>query len=68
MMQNENDSYFADPQRTDHTQFTIEIKSVADNEVLEGILRNTSSMLAILNEQRQILALNDTLLKMLGID
>jgi len=68
MMQNENDSYFADPQRAEHTQFSAEIKSVADNEVLEGILRNTSSMLAILNEHRQILALNDTLLKMLGID
>ncbi|MGC9314312.1 MAG: ATP-binding protein [bacterium] len=68
MMKNQNESYFADSERASSSLLKTEIKSVAENEVLEGILRNTSSMLAILNEHRQILALNDTLLKMLGIE
>jgi hypothetical protein len=68
MNAHDDNTFFASPERSRGDELHVELCEVASNEVLKGILRNTSGMLAILNEHRQILAINDTLLKMLGIE
>jgi signal transduction histidine kinase len=62
------DTYFATPERTDDAELASEIAAVSNNPVISGLLRSISGLLAVLDENRQIIALNDSFLKMLGID
>lgn len=61
-------TYFADPERATDQELTTEIEIANDSPVISGLLNSISGMLAILNEHRQILALNVSFLKMLGIE
>lgn len=62
------DTYFAPPQRTEDAELSFEIEAVSKNPVVSGLLRSISGLLAILDGHRQIIALNDSFLKLLGID
>ncbi len=62
------DTFFATPERTDDAELASEIEAVSQNPVISGLLRSISGLLAILDENRQIVALNDSFLKFLGID
>ncbi len=62
------DTYFASPQRAGQESLIAEIDCVNTNQVMSGLLQSISGLLAILNEHRQIVALNDSFLKMLGIE
>ncbi len=62
------DTYFATTERADINEIIREIEIVNKNPVMTGLLHSISGLLAILNEHRQIVALNDSFLKMLGID
>ncbi|MEW5805074.1 MAG: HAMP domain-containing sensor histidine kinase [bacterium] len=61
-------TYFASPERADSAKLTREISLVSNNPVIDGLMKTVTGLLAVLDEHRQIVALNDTLLKMLGID
>jgi signal transduction histidine kinase len=61
------DTYFADPERTGKNELIAEIEIVKTNPIMSGLLHSISGLLAILDEHRQIVALNDSFLKMLGI-
>lgn len=54
--------------RTNEEGVVAEIELVESNPFVTGLLHSVSGLLAILNENRQIIALNDSFLKMLGID
>jgi signal transduction histidine kinase len=60
-------SYFASPERSVQNELVNEIETVSRNAVMSGLLHSVSGLLAILNEHRQILAVNDSLLKILSI-
>ena len=60
------DTYFAPPERSNDEQLRAEIELISKNAVIDGLLHSASGLLAILNEHRQILALNDSLLEALG--
>jgi len=60
-------TYFADPRRTDRKTLVGEIQLVSQDPILSGLLSTVGGLLAILDEQRQIVALNDAFCKMLGI-
>lgn len=62
------DTYFAPAQRTDEKDLVAEIKIINNNPIMTGLLHSISGLLAILDEHRQVVALNDSFLKMLGID
>ncbi len=62
------DTYFAPAERADENELATEIDIVSQNPVVTGLLQSISGLLAVLNEQRQIVALNDSFLKMLGIE
>ena len=60
-------SYFAPAERADESILLEEIKLASENPLIDGLMNVVCGLLAVLNEQRQIVALNETLLAMLGI-
>jgi hypothetical protein len=62
------DTYFASPERANEKDLKTDIEIVSKNPIIDGILEAVSGLLAVLNEQRQIISLNNALLEMLGID
>lgn len=61
------ETHFAPAERVSEATLTTEIDIVCNSEILGGVLHNMSGLLAVLNEHRQLVALNDTFMKMLGI-
>ena len=61
------DTFYASPTRTTPTNLTAEIELINDNPVVTGLLHSVIGLLAVLDENRQIVALNDSLIKILGI-
>jgi len=62
------ETHFASPERATPGELYREIHTAGANPVIDALLKTVSGILAILNEHRQILAINDSLLRMLGID
>jgi signal transduction histidine kinase len=62
------ETYFATPERVSNGELETEIDIVSKNPVMSGLLNSVSGLLAVLDEQRQIVALNDSFLKVIGID
>ena len=60
-------TFFAPAERLEREALSDEISAVTRNPVIDGLLNTVSGLLAVLNPQRQILALNDSFLEMLGI-
>lgn len=52
----------------DESELAIEIEIVSSNPVVTGLLHSISGLLAVLDEHRQIVSLNDSFLQMLGIE
>lgn len=61
-------TYFAPAQRADPRQLRQNINMISRNPLVNTILKSVSGLLAVLNEQRQILAVNELMLESLGID
>lgn len=62
------DTHFATPERLDEHDLSIEINLASQNPVMSVLLKAVSGLLAVLNEHRQIISLNDGFLKMLGVE
>lgn len=62
------ETYFAPAERTDADELREEIASVAENPVLEELLQSVNGLIAVLDEHRQIIALNDSFLRRVGIE
>jgi len=62
------DTYFAPAERCSDEELHERVKTVSRNPVIDGLLKFTSGLLAILDEHRQILAVNASMLEMLGIE
>lgn len=60
--------HFAPAERQGQAELEAEIELVSQNPVMSGLLHSISGLLAILNEHRQIVALNDSFLEVLGVD
>ena len=60
-------THFASPERSSDSDLQQEIEIVSKSPVVDGLLHSISGLLAVLNEHRQIVALNDSFLEMLGI-
>lgn len=61
------DTYYASPERHSGSELQSEISGISNNELINSLLYSVGGLLAVLNEQRQILSVNTTLLKKLGI-
>ncbi len=60
-------TYFAPAERADEKTLSFEIDLVSRNPVMSGLLHSVNGVLGVLNEQRQLLALNDSFLQILGV-
>ena len=61
-------TFFAPAERISGIELQNQMEFVSKNPVMTGMLNIVSGLLAVLNEHRQILALNDHLLEKMGID
>lgn len=62
------DTYFAPAQRTERRKFTNQVETISHSPIMDALLKTTAGILLVLNEDRQIVALNHAFLKELGID
>ena len=62
------DTFFAPAKRADPAELARQVEFIAHSPIVEGLLETTGGLLAILNEQRQVVAVNQWLLDWLGID
>ena len=61
------DGYFIPAARAGGEELRREIETVSKNPVIDRLLETVYGLLAVLNEQRQILAVNHTLLTTMGV-
>lgn len=61
-------TYFAPQEKADIQELATEIEIVSKSPILSGLLDSINGLLCILNEHRQIVALNNSFIKVLGID
>lgn len=61
------DTYFAPAERLEGEDLRREIEIISQNAFIDEMLHTVSGLLAVLNDHRQIVALNDTMMKMLGV-
>ncbi len=59
-------SYFAPPERASNDALAAEIEFAGNNPVISGLLAAVGGLLAVLDEHRQIVALNDEFLQLLN--
>lgn len=62
------DTFYAPAERTDPATLNDEITIVTGSPVMEGLLQTVGGLLAVVNEQRQVVAFNSALLDMLGVE
>ncbi len=60
-------TYFASPERANQQDLVAAIDFAGKNPVISGLLSSVGGLLAVLDQHRQIVALNDEFLQMLGI-
>jgi len=60
-------TYFAPAERTPPPELASSIELISKNPLIDTLLTSVGGLLAILNEQRQIVAVNDALLKSMGV-
>jgi len=60
-------THFAPAVRDDAFRVELQARLVSGNPVMSGVLKSAGGLLAILNERRQIVAVNDALLAELGL-
>ena len=59
-------TYFASPFRSDPRELAYQIEIATHHPVVDGMIRMLGGLVAVLNEHRQIIALNQSMLDILG--
>ena len=62
------ESYFASPDRKSIEEIRSQVELASANPVINTLLKNVGGLMAILNEDRQILVVNDKLFTLIGPD
>jgi signal transduction histidine kinase len=62
------ETHFAIAERLDEAALREELAFVGANPVVSALLQSVAGLLAVLNTHRQILAVNETLLELLGLE
>jgi len=61
------DSYFAPAKKTEKRKLKNQITDICQNPIMDALLKTASGLLVILNEERQIVAMNHSFIEKLGI-
>ncbi|MBI5633354.1 MAG: HAMP domain-containing histidine kinase [Nitrospirae bacterium] len=62
------ETHFASPERATPGELYRDIHEASSNPIVDGLLKTVGGLIAVLNEHRQILAVNNALLDMIGIE
>jgi len=62
------ETHFAPAARTERRKFELQLESVGCEPLMNALLQSVGGLLVVLNEDRQIVALNHAFLSSLGID
>ncbi len=60
-------THFAPPERVGEAELLEEVRALSGNQLVDGLMTLANGLFAVLNEQRQILALNESFLQLMGI-
>jgi len=60
-------TFFASPERSSKENITLEVNSISNSTIVAGLLKSVGGLLLVLNDKRQVLAINDKLLEFLGV-
>lgn len=61
-------TYFAPPERATAAELMDDIAAVSHTPLVDGLMYVANGLFAVLNEHRQIVALNESFLKLMGIE
>jgi len=61
-------TFYASAERAGQDELYSDIRIISKNPVVDGVMKTVGGLIAVLNEHRQIMALNETFLSFLGID
>ena len=61
-------THFAPPERKTGPDLDDDIKRATHNEFINGLMTISNGLFAVLNDKRQVIAVNDSFIKLLGID
>ena len=61
------ETYFAPVRRTDRREFENQIVDISHNPIMNTLLKTVSGLMVVLNEDRQIVAINHAFLESIGI-
>ena len=61
------DTYFAPAEVVDNGELSAQIQILSHSPVVDSLLHSVSGLIAVLNEHRQLVALNDSFMQALGI-
>ncbi len=67
-MESAMETYFASPYRSGPRELRHQVEIVTSSPVIDGIMQMVGGLIAVLNENRQILSVNQQLLNALGVD
>lgn len=62
------DTYFAPAARASSSELQQDIETISNNPVIDTLMGAVSGLVSVLNEHRQVLAINDALVKTLGVE
>ncbi len=62
------DTYFADPTLDSDDKITAQINAISNNIIIDTLLKTVSGLFAVLNDKRQLIAVNNSFLDFLGIN
>lgn len=61
-------THFAPPNRSNEEELYRQVQSITHSSLIDGVMHMVGGLIAVLNRNRQILAVNDCLLGILGVD
>lgn len=61
-------TFFAPPERATAAELAQEVAVISHSPLVDGLMYVANGLFAVLNEQRQILALNESFLNLMGIE
>lgn len=62
------ESHYAPPERSGRRELAMDCLTVSNSPLVDGLMYVVNGLFAVLNEQRQILALNDSFLRLMGVE
>jgi hypothetical protein len=62
------ETFFAPPKRSDSNDLRSDIEKITNNPFIDNLMVVANGLFAVLNEHRQILTINESFLRLMGID